>query len=758
MYEAIPWKNSMSILYKSEWRHYPRAIVDTKTTNTSFLRLADKYRQMGIDHYYFPLALHNPELQGVDPYDPMLTADQKMAIAYECKTNIWYHIREVARFPAAAGVDPMPFSANRGNIALIWCFLSHITAILIQPRQTFKSGSVDILTDWIIDVAGNHTKMLMITKDAGLMSDQISRIKAMRDLLPNYLYSKHKLDMDNKSGLNNTALVNEYKTGVARSNKMQANNLGRGVTVPILHIDEAPFITWIGITLPAARAAGTKVREFAEKNGALYGTIFTTTAGRRDDRDGGYMYDLVSQAMPWNEVIFDCKDRFDAMRMVEKASRGPKAAKAPMINITMSHRQLGYTDTWLFNVMREAGGTREEMERDFLNIWNSGTQRSPLSAELNKKIHGSMMDPVMTDVSAENYIVKWYVNANELQYVKRHSKIIMGLDSSDASGRDAIAMVMIDVATLGVIGSATVGLSNLVEYARWLANFLVENPDVILVPERKSSAISIIDMLLIMLPEAGVDPFKRIYNTIVQDGRMSQKGEEAFNEILRPMSQRDEFFYTERKTKIGFNTDKPKRDLLFGNILQQAAKQTASVVHDATLIGEILGLTVKNERVDHSRLGHDDHVFAWLLTHWLVNNGMNLSHYGIEPGVVMSALVQESEVEPSISEQWQGQVQKAYLAEIDELVETLGETTNEALVALYERKLQFLSRKVEASGTIKDFSVDAVMEKVRREREKRQRLSLASAGLDPDHERRQAIEDTISRFNANGFRSNSRWG
>lgn len=446
------------ILFKEDWASYPRAIVDTRTRNTSFLQLADKYRQMGIEHYYMILALHNPNVQGLDPHDPNLTREQKEDVAYEARSNIWYHLREVARFPAAAGVETMPFSANRGNIGLIWCFLCHITAILIQPRQTYKSGSVDILSNWIIDLAGNHTKMLMITKDAALMTDQIARIKSMRELLPKYIYSKHKLDMDNKTGLNNTALVNEYKTGVARANKQQANNLGRGVTVPILHVDEAPFITHIGVTLPAARAAGTKVRALAEASGALYGTIFTTTAGRRDDRDGSYMYDLVSKAMPWNEVLFDCQNRFDAMKMVDRSARD---SKAPMVNITMSHRQLGYTDEWLYKVMREAGGSREEMERDFLNIWNSGTQRSPLTAELNKKIHASMRDPVMTDVSQENYLVRWYVSADELQYLKKHSKIIMGLDSSDASGRDAIAMIFLDAATLAVVGSATVGLTNL---------------------------------------------------------------------------------------------------------------------------------------------------------------------------------------------------------------------------------------------------------------------------------------------------------
>jgi hypothetical protein len=177
----------MTILYLKDWANYPSAIVDTKTKNKSFLHLADTYRQMGIKHYYFMLALHNPSLQGVDPFSPNLTLQQKLDIAYECKTNVWYFFREVARFPPVSGIEPMEFKANRGNIALTWCFLNHLTAILIQPRQTGKTGSVDMLTDWIIDVGSNHTKMLMITKGSDLQSDTISRIKEIRELLPNYI-------------------------------------------------------------------------------------------------------------------------------------------------------------------------------------------------------------------------------------------------------------------------------------------------------------------------------------------------------------------------------------------------------------------------------------------------------------------------------------------------------------------------------------------------------------------------------------------
>ena len=738
------------ILFIKDWRHYPKAIVDTKTKNDSFLTLAAKYRSMGIRHWYFILALHNPELQGLDPFDPNLTIDQKLAIAHECKTNPWYFFREVARVPAMAGsIEPGFYKASRGNIAFYWCFFNHITPILIQPRQTGKTFTADFLSLYIIDIAGNNTKMFMLTKGTDLQTQAISRIKEMRELLPKYIYQRDAKDSDNKTGLNNTRLNNEYLTGVARSNKMAANNLGRGLTVPIVHVDEAPFITWIGTTLPALRAAGTAARDIAASHGAMWGTIFTTTAGRRDDRDAGYMYDFVSKAMPWNEVIFDCVSQQDASRMVDANSR------VNAVNLTFSHRQLGKSDAWLYNAIREANGTREEAERDFLNIWNSGSSRSPLSPEILQKIHASMKsDPSMTDVTNQNYLIRWYINENELAYLKKNSKIIMGLDTSEAAGRDAIAMVMMDAASLAVVGAATIKIANLIEFAKWLTSFMIEHVEVILIPERKSTGAMIIDMLLMLLPQAGIDPFKRIYNTIVDRARDSRKDEEAFEELHTPMSNRDDYFYTERKSCFGFSTDKPKRDLLYGNMLQNVARQAGTVVHDPVLIDEIMGLSEKNGRIDHKALGHDDHVFSWLMAYWMCSAATNLAYYGITPGLVMSALPTSKDEDKTVSDQWKEHLQRSYLTEIEELIEKLSDSDNETLTALYENRLRYLSRKVESSGIVKDFSVDGILDRVRKEREKKQRIGFATGYQDEDSAMHSELLGMIDQARANHFRGN----
>jgi hypothetical protein len=110
-----------------------KAAPDLKTTNTSFLRTAEIFRQQGIKNYYFLLQLNNPALVGVDPYDENLTHDQKLMVMHECETNFWYFLREVCKLR-----PDRQFLANRGNISFIWSYLNHITTYMIMPRQQGK--------------------------------------------------------------------------------------------------------------------------------------------------------------------------------------------------------------------------------------------------------------------------------------------------------------------------------------------------------------------------------------------------------------------------------------------------------------------------------------------------------------------------------------------------------------------------------------------------------------------------------------------
>lgn len=673
------------ILFNNDWTRFASARPDFDTQNESFLRLVALYGEMGVKNRFFPLALINPELKGVDPHCGILSEQTKIAIGLECRWNMWYFLREVVRIPPVAGPNPISYKANRGNIATTWAFLNSIDIALIQPRQTGKSVSTDCIMLWLLFIGAGNSIINMITKDDTLRKKNVERIKKLRDLLPAYLVPLTREDSDNQFEVTCKYHQNFYTTGVAQSSESAANNLGRGLTAPIAHIDEGPFISHIGTTLPAALAAATTAREEAKKYGRPYGNIFTTTAGKKDDRDGRFMYDMIVGGATWTELFFDCVDRESLVAMVRANCGGRKL----IINATFSHRQLGYTDEWLYEAMSQASSFGDAADRDFFNVWTSGTQSSPLTPALNEKIRDSVVEIKHTEITKELYVIRWYLDERELAAAKLNDHFILGLDTSEAVGRDAIAGVILSVKDMSVVGAFTVNETNLIRFSNALAELMVRYPNMTVVPEKKSTGQMIVDSLLLTLPKHGIDPYRRIFNRIVEE---SSERQELFKEIQRP-GMRTENFMDATKKYFGFNTTAESRNILYSTVLQNAAKKGGHLVRDKALSNEIRALVVKRGRIDHDASGHDDTVIAWLLANWFLQLGTNLSWYGIDPNMVMSAVSDNSKV-LSPMEVRERQAQKDFRAEIDDLYSRLGEAQDTFTIARLEARLKFLSGRI----------------------------------------------------------------
>lgn len=674
------------ILFANDWTRAPTARPDFDTKNESFLRLVSLYGEMGVKNRYFPLALINPDLKGVDPHCGILSDATKYAIGMECRWNVWYFLREVVRIPPVAGPNPIPYKANRGNIAITWAFLNSIDIALIQPRQTGKSVSTDCIMLWLLFIGAGNSIINMITKDDTLRKKNVERIKKLRDLLPAYIVPRHRDDSDNQFEVTCKHHENYYTTGVSQNSESTANNLGRGLTAPIAHIDEGPFINHIGTTLPAALAAATTARQEAKQYGRPYGNIFTTTAGKKDDRDGRFMYDMIHGGATWSELFFDAADRDSLVELVRKNCAGRKL----IINATFSHRQLGYTDEWLYEAMSQASSFGDAADRDFFNIWTSGTQSSPLTPALNEKIRDSIREIKHTEITRELYMIRWYLEEAELAAAVRNDQFILGLDTSEAVGRDAIAGVIISVKDLSVIGAFTINETNLIRFSNALAELLVKYPNMTLIPEKKSTGQMIVDSLLLTLPKFGIDPFRRIYNRIVDE---SSERTELFKELQRPASARSSGFYDTNKKFFGFNTNSESRNTLYGPVLQNSAKKAGHLVRDKILSSEIRALVVKRGRIDHEATGHDDTVVAWLLANWLLMFGTNLDWYGIDTSMVMSA-VSDNSRQMTLEEIHDRRVQKDFRSEMDSLYATLSEATDTFQVARTEARLRFLSSRI----------------------------------------------------------------
>ena len=135
----------MTILFRKDWfdaQGKPRAVVQKNTKNFSFIRMVAILSEMGVKNNLFHLSLYDPKLLDVDPHKLNATTDPtgelRLRVAYECKRNVWYYLREIVRIPASGG-DPIHFQLNRGNLSMTWCFLNSIDYNGTQPRQTGKA-------------------------------------------------------------------------------------------------------------------------------------------------------------------------------------------------------------------------------------------------------------------------------------------------------------------------------------------------------------------------------------------------------------------------------------------------------------------------------------------------------------------------------------------------------------------------------------------------------------------------------------------
>lgn len=715
------------ILFLSDWAKYPNAIADFETKNKSFLKISALFKAMGLKNHTFMLALHDKELIGVDPHNyEKLTHNQIIRIATECRVNPWYFVREVVRVPAGSGDDAIPLEANRGNIGLFWYFFNHVTVFLIQIRQTGKSLNSDILDCYLLNIRCTGTTINLMTKDDALRSINIQRIKDIFSALPWYLNQRSKKDLDNTEVINVGSLGNWYRTALPQKSPKMALNVGRGSTAAIYKNDEAPFQPNCHISIPAALAAGGNARDRARKNNEPYGTVFTTTAGQKDEVSGKFVFQELSCAAVHTEHFYDCADQVELEKVIRQASRtntrlykkDDTSIGEYAVNITLNHAQLGKTDEWLMRTIQESKASGDDANRDFFNRWTSGTLRSPFSPTQADRIRSSEIEPLYVDINQKTgYTVRWFVPKDRIDEVMRNNKTVVSVDTSDAAGADDIGIRVILDKTGQTLASFNINVTNLLVFSDWFAHeWIVKYENTTSIIERRSSGVSLIDHLLIILPSYGIDPFKRLFNRVVNEKEQYQT---EWDEIQLPLSRRSEDIYVRLKKHFGFATSAygiTSRSELYGTTLSSAVSMVGNVIYDKVTIDQILGLVKKNGRIDHGQGEHDDMVIGWLLGHWFLTQGKNLYFYGFNVVdifsniKVMDDLTDEGRYESNLQRILKSNIQKA--------LESLANENDVFIIERKEHEIRMLQSQLKEDENDL-YSIDELLKKAKDIRKER---------------------------------------
>lgn len=266
-----------------------KKFYDFKTKNKSFLELYQDLYKLGVKNNKFFLRLYDTDLQGVDPYSPVLPKEMQIKIFIECLINPWYWLREIVRIP----VDGLPievgggvqFRINRGTVASWYLFLNGIDQYLELPRQQGKTQCCLTEFNYAYHFGNMSSTTLFFNKDQDQANVNLYRLKCQRDMMPSWLQmravindsGKYDRGIDNTKSIRNPVNSNSIMTMGKATSKESAMKLGRGATAALQYYDEFDFLPWQTEIMNAASFAYSTAAANAAKNGSLYSRVLSST-------------------------------------------------------------------------------------------------------------------------------------------------------------------------------------------------------------------------------------------------------------------------------------------------------------------------------------------------------------------------------------------------------------------------------------------------------------------------------------------------
>ncbi len=668
------------ILFEEDWDKYPTAIVHSTTKNKTWLEMASKYKAMGIKNYYFHLALINPILADYDVRDENLPKEIYAMMQVEAEINPWYALREISLVPISGSEDGVVLQANRGNIAFFWTMLNRIITYVQQIRQTGKSLNTRVLVSIFHHFLNRNSLHILYTK-SDLRAGEIQEYKAFREMLPFWAYHAHKDEADNQIAFTYKNRGNETISYIPSGNEIAANKVGRGKTPRLITSDETPFCTYSYISVPAVVSSAARSFSDAEASGDFYGLCYTTTAGDLSTPEGKFVYnEIKKKAVFFSESMFDFKDRRELLDYLSAVS----GELEPKIDITFNHIQLGYSDEWLRRTISRNPGGRDTKIRDHLNRWTFGSKTNPIPEVYLEMMRKSTAKDPLVEIHPTLKIPTKYYKTKE--YI--HSRTtVAGIDTSNSNGGDNVVIATIDIEDGEVLMVSTTNNCNLIKFANFIAVTLVEFPKLTIIPENKFNWKTIQDQLLLAMDELGLDAGRRIHSRIVDKSNGTDREKEVYKQYSTGHASERKF--RQYADSFGFPTNGPLRELLFDKILKDAYLSTSDMVHDKDLVDELATLVEKNGVIDHTSTGTSDHVIAWLMAHWFLRHARNLSHYGIDPKLVLSKIhLHEEEEDPTV--RLEARKREKTMNSIQEMEDRLGNARSHMERQYYTNRIRSL--------------------------------------------------------------------
>lgn len=574
----------------------------TNTKNQSFLNMHYYLKARGLKNNKFFLLLYDPDLAGIDPFSPNLSTMMKRKIFIECQRNFFYYAREVVRVQSQGGPYVM-YNLDRGNLAANFCLLNNLNIYIEQPRQTGKTICMDVWYSWIYNFGSMNASILFFNKKHDDSKRNLTTTKEIIKNLPTYLRLDQAFGIDGKKlkGKDSVQYLqhkinhNKIEALPMARNRQAAVSLIRGRTVTNCWIDESAFFNFLRESLQNGMPAMTRSFANCRMNGAPHGLCLSSTPGFLTTEEGKYMFELKEKMTPFSELWYD--KSLAELTQIMNANE-----KSIFVYIKHSYQQLGYSEAWLKERIKEQNQQWNDIRREYLLEWATSSENCPFTQEQLKRVEKFVRQP-----KKQIYIGNYLFNLYE-EYSPKIIPII-GVDVAAGYSRDSSAISCIDSTTTKLFADFNCNYINPVELSKLIYDLVTFNmPNALVVVERNGVGTGCLAGLM-------KSKIKRNLYYEIKERTI----EEQLGGGLRVGKKKN-------WTRVfGIDNSKLVREQLMDLLEDRVENHYDKFISPITL-HELSNLEyTKSGKIDHSANTHDDNIFSYLLALYPLYYGKNVT-------------------------------------------------------------------------------------------------------------------------------------
>jgi hypothetical protein len=571
--------------------------IHSGTSNTSFIQMSNMLHQFGVQNHLFMLYLYDPDLGSIDPHDPELSRDIKMKVVQEILINPWYYLREVVRIRQSGGSSQ--FQLNRGTLAMIYLIYAYINFLGILPRQTFKTFSVAAALGHIYKYGSKNTHMAFLNKDADGVKENLGRVRETFDSLPPWLNVSEKKDVTNIQRIETAINNNSIQTYPPAMDPVKADLKGRGLSYPILWVDEIEWIKYIDIVYTAMAPAHSTASLQAASNYSPFGKFMTTTPNYIDEPTAVFVEgQIIGQSVPFSEFMYD-------MAIPDLRAYIKQTSSNDVVHIEYTWQELGFTPEWYEYQCRNLNNDLKKIAREIDLKRTVSNDSSPYPEE--------------HIIEAEQHIVHPYkdVYVNSRWILQLYRKLVPGrpiaLSCDPAAGRrqDNTAILindLLDMKPIAFFESNRIQPHETKDFIETLLDELF--PNAIVVIESNFDEMLVGSLATGRHGEKLNWEYRVKYIKVREDNSMNEGGSRK-----------------ERIREYGFNTNSSNRDKMFDITLEIALRTEPDSFIIPKILRDLRCLTVEKGKVQARKGMHDDSLMSWLFLRHMFYNQLEYPNF-----------------------------------------------------------------------------------------------------------------------------------